>query len=212
MKLRLRRCLSTVGMLVAGACADSPTAPPLTPDNRGPTETGAYIPPDDGGCDKYTDPNFCQGPGTGTCITSTPGTGASEDGVHGCPGDDGGGSNSTPPPPEQPRADSCLTGDDALDAPAVKQGLKDLWTRSNPDAPVAQRLEQAGWIVRGWDGSYSMVRFNASFQGPCEINGNFNAPPGAVAFVHTHPYRRGDVQTSCPPIQERTRQRRGATE
>lgn len=198
MQLRLRQCLVMLGMLMTVACTDSPTSPTVGPDGIRASEMGAYIPPEDGGtCDKYTDPNFCQGRRTGECITSTPGTVDPELGVQSC----GGGGGGTAPPPDPP-ADTCLTGDEALDAPAVKQGLKDLWTRSNPDAPQAQRLEQAGWIVRSWDGSYSMVPFSVSVQGPCNINGNLAAPLGAVAWVHTHPYGRGEVQTSCPPLQE----------
>jgi hypothetical protein len=197
MRLRLRPRLATLGMLVTGACADSPTSPTLSPDKIRPSEIGAYIPPDDGAtCNKYTDPNFCQGRRIGECITSNPGTFDSEVGVESC---DGGGGGGTAPSPDPP-ADTCLTGDEGLDAPAVKQGLKDLWTRSNPDAPQAQRLEQAGWIVRGWDGSYSMVPFNVSVQGPCNINGNLSAPPGAVAWVHTHPFTTGEVMASCGPV------------
>jgi hypothetical protein len=47
-----------------------------------------------------------------------------------------------------------------------------------------------------------MAPFSVSVQGPCNINGNLAAPPGAVAWVHTHPIRRGEVMTSCPPLQE----------
>jgi hypothetical protein len=199
MPSRLRRCLAVLALLLSAvACADSPTSPTITSNNTGPGGIVYYPPEDDGACNKYTDPNFCQGRGTGTCITSIPGT-IEDVGVQSCPGGGGGG---TAPPPSEPPADTCLAGDEALDAPAVKQGLKDLWTRSNPDAPQAQRLEQAGWIVRSWDGSYSMVPFAVSVQGPCNINGNLYAPPGAVAFVHTHPFRIGEVMTSCPPLQE----------
>jgi hypothetical protein len=204
MQRRLRQCLAILSLLGSAACADSPAGPSLSPDNTGPSEIGFYIPPDDGGeCNKYMDANFCQGRRMGECITSAPATGRPTVGVQGCDGGGGGGGGgTTQPAPPPPAADTCLTGDEALDAPAVKQGLKDLWIRSNPDAPQAQRLEQAGWIVRSWDGSYSMVPFSVSMQGPCNINGNLNAPPGAVAWVHTHPYRRGEVQTSCPPLQE----------
>ena len=42
-----------------------------------------------------------------------------------------------------------------------------------------------------------MAPFVVTAQGPCSINGNMNAPPGAVAWVHTHPFRTGEVQTIC---------------
>lgn len=202
MQLRLRQCFIILGVLATGACADSPLAT-TSPETVRHSEMGAYVPPGDGGgCDKYTDPNFCQGPGTGTCITSSLGTDDPTEfvGVQSCPGGDGGGSGESPPPPPPPSPDSCLTGVDAFDTPAVRQGMKDLWTRSNPDAPQAQRREQGGWIVRAPNGTYSMVRLVNSVSEPCRLNGNFNAPQGAVAFVHTHPFRRGEVQTSCDPV------------
>jgi hypothetical protein len=48
-----------------------------------------------------------------------------------------------------------------------------------------------------------MIPIHASEQGPCKINGNFHSPPNAVAFVHTHPFRRGEVMTGCGPAQIR---------
>jgi hypothetical protein len=200
MQLRLRQCLVMFGMLVAGACADSPTAPTPSPENTRPGGIVYYPPDDGGGCNKYTDPNFCQGRRTGECITSTPGTVDSEVGVQSCDGSGGGGGTTQPP---DPPADTCLTGDEAFDDPAVKQGLNDLWTRSNPAAAQAQRLEQGGWIVRNWDGSYSMAPFTVTAQGPCSIKGNFNAPAGTVAWVHTHPFTSGEVQTICGALKLR---------
>lgn len=203
MQIRVRQCLAILTLLASAACADSPVAPTLSSDSTQPGRIVSYIPPDDGGeCNKYTDANFCRGRRTGECITSTSDGSLAQAGVESCDGGGGVGGGGTTPPPPPPSPDTCRTGDEALDAPAVKQGLNDLWIRSNPDAPQAQRREQAGWIIRSADGAYSMVPFSVSMQGPCNINGNLNAPPGAVAWVHTHPYRRGEVQTSCPPLQE----------
>jgi hypothetical protein len=89
-----------------------------------------------------------------------------------------------------------------LDSPEVQRGLKYLWSRSNPDAPQAQRLEQGGWIRQRTDGSYYMTAFSITAQGPCNINGNLNAPQGAVAWVHTHPFKAGEVQTICGALKE----------
>jgi hypothetical protein len=47
-----------------------------------------------------------------------------------------------------------------------------------------------------------MVPFTVTAQGPCGINGNFNAPSGAVAWVHTHPFRNGEVQTICGAVKQ----------
>lgn len=186
MQLKLLQGLLISAVLATGACADSPLALTADPDTVRPSEIVIYNPGAGGTCDKYTDPNFCQGPGTGTCITSNLGGATEFVGVQSCPGGDGGGNGGTSPPPPPPlSADSCLTGVDELDSPAVQQGLKDLWTRSNPDAPQAQRREQGGWIVEGSNGTYSVVRLVTTLSEPCRINGNFNAPRGAVAFVHT---------------------------
>jgi hypothetical protein len=74
MQSRLRQCLGMLGLLVSAACADSPTAPTLSPENTGPSRIGVYYPPDDGGeCVPWQDINWCQGRRTGECITSTPG-------------------------------------------------------------------------------------------------------------------------------------------
>jgi hypothetical protein len=203
MQLDFRRCFEALALLLASAaCADSPTAPSINPEHSNPSEHVYYPPEDDGGCNPWTDANFCRGrSGAGDCITSNPGTYDSEQdaaGVQTCGGGGGGGGGTTePPPPPPPAADTCLVGDEALDNPAVKQGLQDLWTRSNPDAPQAQRLEQAGWVVRRSDGSYYMAPFIVTQQDPCSINGNLKPPLGAVAFVHTHPFRAGEVMTIC---------------
>jgi hypothetical protein len=84
----------------------------------------------------------------------------------------------------------------------VKQGLKELWARSNASALQAQRLEQAAWIIQNPDGTFGMAPFSVTAQGPCRVNGNFNAPPGAVAWVHTHPFTRDEVQTICGALKQ----------
>jgi hypothetical protein len=90
-----------------------------------------------------------------------------------------------------------------LDSPSVQAGLADLWTRSNPSAPQAERLEQGGWIVQNADGSYGMAPFIVHSQGPCGINGNYNPPSNAVAWVHTHPFTTGERMVSCGAYKER---------
>jgi hypothetical protein len=201
MQWRLRQFLAVVLVSFSAACTDSPVAPTLDADKAGPSRIGAWIPGGPGECDPWQDVNWCNDPGDpgdGACATGAePPSGAVE--VQGCTGP--GSPRSSPgdgddPPP----SDTCQTGDPALDSPGVQKGLKDLWTRSNPDAPQSQRLEQGGWIVQESDGSYRMAPFSSSVQGPCSINGNMNAPPGAVAWVHTHPFTRGEVQTICGAI------------
>lgn len=85
-----------------------------------------------------------------------------------------------------------------LDDPAVRQVLWNLWQQSNADAPQTQRLEQAAWIVLNADGSLGMAPFtDLTEQGPCAVNGNMLAPANAVAWVHTHPFRRGEELVVC---------------
>jgi hypothetical protein len=52
------------------------------------------------------------------------------------------------------------------------------------------------------DGSYFTVPFSITAQGPCSLNGNLNAPQGAVGWVHTHPFTTGEVQTICGAIKQ----------
>ncbi len=101
-----------------------------------------------------------------------------------------------PPPPEEEQP--CETGDPVVDAPEVQAAFEQIWAQSNPDATQSKRIEQGGWIVH--DGSsYSFEPFpNTIVQGPCSIRlVGVSIPPNAVAWVHTHPYRSGEVQYSC---------------
>jgi hypothetical protein len=207
-------------LFFAAACTDSPTGPD-TANSRG---TGPnriwtwYMPgvvvvgtPEE--CDPWMDLNWCEGGGAGggECMESV--------GVNdpeamriatagGCTGTGGGGGGTpvgggtTSPPPES--GDTCRTGNEILDSPDVQAGLRDIWTRSNPSAPQSSRLEQGGWIVQRPDGTFGMAAFSITAQGPCNINGNLNAPPGAIAFVHTHPFQRDEVQAICGPVQQRS--------
>lgn len=205
-------------LLLAG-CGELPTSggtrlqPDVPPSLAGdciPNTDGVYIcPPISGGpvipgCDPY---HYECGPAE--CMTSTSGE---EQTVQACPGTGGssgpgtgpggsippggGGGGETPP-------DTCQTGDEVLDSPAVRQMLHNLWQTSNPTAAQPQRLEQAGWIVQNADGSFGTIPFTGiTQQGPCGINGNFYSPPNAVAWVHTHPFQRGEEQVACGPYQE----------
>lgn len=107
-------------------------------------------------------------------------------------GEDPGGDDPYPPEP-------CDTGDPVVDSPEVQQGFADLWSRSNPDAEMQDRLERGGWIIQGPAG-YSVQPFPESWTlNACEIRFPVDAlaPTGAVAWVHTHPYRSGERLTAC---------------
>lgn len=206
MQLRLHQVAVLVLLLFAGACADSPTSPTISPDDAGPSGIVYYPPEDDRGCDKYTDPNFCQGRRTGECITSTPGTGSPEEsvGVQSCgsSGGGGGGSGTTTPPPVPPPSepvDTCKTGDPVVDDPDVSLGLENLWVQSNPDANLYQRVEKAGWIVEGSPGQYSIVQWTGGTENfACGDYTPTRPSQGTVVgFVHTHPYLVGEGITDC---------------
>lgn len=200
MQLRIRHCLSALVLLSTAACVDAPTSPVVDPGSAVPREMGFTDPGDPGECDPWQDVDWCEGGGDDPCVTS--GGGGEGHGesvsVQGCTGSGPGGpgAGSTNP------SDTCTTGDPAFDSPAIQQGLADIWNRSNPDAPQAQRLEQAAWIVRSTNGAYRMEPFQIYSQGPCGINGNLAAPANAVAWVHTHPFRQGEVQVSCGALKE----------
>lgn len=201
MHFGLRHFVAAFAVLLTAACADAPTAPSVAPEG-GPSEVvyGPGAPP---ACDPMLNLDWCEGGGGGGCASSQPAEGTPEEfvGVQGCLGPTKGGGGGTTPPPPPPADTTCLTGDAALDSPEVKQGLRDLWARSNPNASQqAQRLEQAAWIVQRPDGSFYMAPFTIFAQDACSVNGNFYAPPGAVAWVHTHPFTAGEVMTACGPL------------
>lgn len=214
-------------LFTLGACADSPTglAPQARPADLTNTEALSdqqvqgcvgdgvcILPPVSGGpkapvCDPWTSLNWCEGEGGG-CITSV---GSSEyQGIAGCVPPGGGGAPTLPaPPPPAPTqpapepepGDTCNTGDPVLESSAVQATLKDLWSKSRASEAQAQRLEHAAWIIQNPDGTYGTAPFSYSAQTPCGVNGNMNAPPGAVGWVHTHPFTAGEEMRICGPIQ-----------
>jgi hypothetical protein len=93
----------------------------------------------------------------------------------------------------------CSTGLATLDDPEVQSGLCDLWRRSNPEAPMADRREQGGWLVRVGD-DFMLDPFPPEWiSQPCALTPpeDFQSPPGTIAMVHTHPYARREPLTSC---------------
>lgn len=116
--------------------------------------------------------------GSGTPRSGTPAAG---------PG--GGG-----PPPPTPCWDCeinpdapCRTNDPIIDSPAVNAIFRDLWSRSNPASPYDQRLEQAAWIVLQ-NGRFTAVPMTG-VSTSCSVTPSESPPPGAVSYIHTHPYK-----------------------
>lgn len=96
----------------------------------------------------------------------------------------------------------CDTGVPYVDDSVVNYGMAQLWKASNPDAPLSQKVEAGGWIVRRSDGSYYVYPWPGHGNN-CGWNTEVPWPPegkGAiVAFVHTHPYFTGNPIPVCDP-------------
>lgn len=96
----------------------------------------------------------------------------------------------------------CETGNPMLDSPEVQRGMDQLWEASDADAPMADRRERGGWILKNSLGEYSFRAFPSEWTiGACGINAPaYTVPPaGTVAWVHTHPYHTGEPLTACDP-------------
>lgn len=117
------------------------------------------------------------------CGSSSPGGGTPATGP--------GGGGSPPPSPcwdcEIDPSAPCRTGDPLIDSPGVNAIFRDLWSRSNPGGPYNQRMEQAAWIVVQ-NGRFSAVPMNGATT-PCSVTPSEAPPPGAVSYIHTHPYK-----------------------
>lgn len=197
--------------LVMGGCTDTGTLPQATIPDAAPglavaADSGDYqdpaccekvivtVPgPDPAECDPYASLNWCEG--GGDCLTA---------GSTGCPigGGPGPGGGGGVVPPDNPPADTaCNTSDSpVLNDAAVQTGFEDLWNQSRMNLEQSQRLESAAWIVQNADGSRHMVPFSYTQRNACAVNGNFFPPPGAVGFVHTHPFTTGERMTACGPM------------
>lgn len=162
-----------------------------------------------GECDPYLSLNGCEE----ECEESAPGSPevVGADGCYDPGGTDPGTGGGTDPPPsgcpewdpdcdqQAPQPDPCDTGDAVVDDPQVSEGLQDLWAASNPDAPLYQRRETAGWIVEYPAGQFSIVPISttSSSFGCAEIDVQFPATGTIVGFVHTHPYQVDETIVDC---------------
>lgn len=95
----------------------------------------------------------------------------------------------------------CPTGDPILDDPAVRQGLKQVWNASNPEAPSdSNRIEHGAWIRLGSNGSLFVDPFPSSWAATgcgIDVPPETRPPSDAVAWVHTHGWTRGEKMTAC---------------
>jgi hypothetical protein len=73
---------------------------------------------------------------------------------------------------------------------------------SNPN-PERQRNEFGGFIVPDGRGGHLLQQLKSKFisdRGPCFIDFKTpkNLPEGSI-YVHTHPYKNGEIQNECLP-------------
>lgn len=76
-----------------------------------------------------------------------------------------------------------------------------MWGASQADGQQVNRREVPGWIVKNSDGTYSFQRVSPDAgitSDPCQVTvTTVPVPPNAHAWVHTHPYSRGETMTEC---------------
>lgn len=146
----------------------------------------------------------------------TPGGGAGGD--PGFPGDDPGdcdpmgiepcfddGGSSIPPPEPDPCdvddppvycTNPCNIGDPLIDDNVGIQGIfEGLWELSRTHLPIANRLEQGGFITfnqNSGEYGFTFISDANATKTACGISGNIQAPPNTVAYVHTHPFFEGE--------------------
>ena len=113
---------------------------------------------------------------------------------------DGGGS--PPPPPDYQDADPCETSNSTVNAMGDHSIFYVAWNASNPNAPLLDRREIGGWIVRTSDGrlEFDPWPYRSSVCGIDVPEGKMPPLPGygtIVGTLHTHPYGYGDFIPNC---------------
>ena len=91
----------------------------------------------------------------------------------------------------------CKTKDEYLDDPVIQSEMNKIWEESKSEGDMAQRLENGGWIIKDAQGGLTFQLIGDDWtKSPCGLDppSNFlsNIPEGAVGFVHTHPFYRGE--------------------
>lgn len=115
-----------------------------------------------------------------------------------------GGSTPVPPcseanPPEW-CSNPCETGDPILDNTGIQEALELIWEASKTSLPIAQRVEQGGYITQS-NGKYKFISFPKTWSKfACGINLPSNwknsIPSNTVALVHSHPFFVGENTTA----------------
>lgn len=175
------------GCVSDGECILEPITVQPCAGPTSPTESA----PDCGGGGGGGDPGWWTG--GGGPYEPPPDDGGGGGGGGGDPGgEDPGGDDPYPPEP-------CNTGDPIVDSEAVQDVFDELWRQSNASAPnLAERRERGGWIVSTASG-YAVVPFQTLETSFCGLEGweDYPSVGTVVAFVHTHPYKVGEVIVDC---------------
>ena len=134
----------------------------------------------------------------GVC-KSTRGGGAAGGGSTGGDWGDAGSGGGDSPDPGTPPAPCNSDTYPVLNSPGVQDGMQQLWNDTNPDyGDKIARTERGGWIVPAAGGGYTIRPFgDEAVAEPCGIDFNGVVPPGAIGYVHTHPWRTGESMESC---------------
>ena len=97
--------------------------------------------------------------------------------------------------------EECDTGNPFVDNTEAQDVFKLLWQLSRYDKPEHERLEQAAFMWINPDGSIGWKAVQGEgyiIQTNCDLNVYVpsDLPPNSV-FVHTHPYKNGEIQNHC---------------
>lgn len=117
----------------------------------------------------------------------------------------GGGGGETPPDPQDTPSDTtCKTSDPVVNSEAVQTAFEELWKNSNYEVngvvqPQSERRERGGFIISTATG-YTFQPFPSEWASDActiDVPPGYLPPAGAIAWVHTHPYSRGEVAYAC---------------
>ena len=204
-----------IGLFVLlGACRDrQPVAPTLLQPQADSvrlcgteSDTGCVLEPVSGTVDPKK-PTDDEG---GEEDESIGGSGGGDAGGGGSAGGGGGTPSDDPPPGDTIPSDTACraTGDTLVDKTQVQDAFDTVWAGSNADASDSwHRRERGGWILKTATG-YVFQEFTDWRSEPCAMvplsDGALTSPNNAIAWIHSHPFKVGEIPNSCKRLDRRT--------
>jgi hypothetical protein len=92
----------------------------------------------------------------------------------------------------------CDTPDAALNSAEIQAAMQQIWEQTNANASdQSQRTEHGGWIIETSNGFSYQAFGSTSTTSSCGIGINEPVPPGAVGFIHSHPWANGEPMEAC---------------